>query len=159
MKDKCTEDDLFYLLHEIAHLLRTHFDQRARTWGMTRAQCVILTRLKKQPGITQSEMAGLCEVEPITVARLVDRLEAGGFLERRADPTDRRVHRLHLLPAAEPILDRLMQSREEAVLRLVGDTDPTELGTTVTVLQHIKTKLAADGANTRPQTSLGEKPV
>ena len=63
------------MLHDVARLLRTRFDQRARTHGMTRAQWVILARLSRQPGLSQNELAGICEVEPITVARLVDRLE------------------------------------------------------------------------------------
>src|ERR1700678_4328747 len=91
-------------LYDVARLMRTRFDRWARTYGMTRAQGVILARLARQPGMTQNEMAGLCEVEPITVGRLVDRLETRGLLERRLDPSDRRIRRLHLLPAAEPIL-------------------------------------------------------
>ena len=59
--------------------MRTRFDRWARTYGMTRAQGVILARLARQPGMSQNEMAALCEVEPITVGRLVDRLEARGL--------------------------------------------------------------------------------
>src|SRR3954469_11534892 len=96
--------DFLIVLHDLARLMRTRFDQWARAYGLTRAQGVILVRLDRQPGLSQNEMAALCEVEPITVGRLVDRLEARGFLERRADPSDRRIRRLHLLPAAAPIL-------------------------------------------------------
>ncbi|MDR3448242.1 MAG: MarR family transcriptional regulator, partial [Alphaproteobacteria bacterium] len=95
---------MLILLHDVARMQRTRFDQWARNYGMTRAQGIILTRLERQPGLSQNEMAALCEVEPITVGRLVDRLEARGFLERRPDPSDRRIRRLHLLPAAAPIL-------------------------------------------------------
>jgi len=59
-----------------------------------------LVRLERQPGLSQKELAELLEVEPITVARLADRLAARGLLERRPDPADRRIWRLHLLPAA-----------------------------------------------------------
>src|SRR5204863_8910486 len=96
-----------------ARTMRTRADQRARTRGMTRAQWVILARLERQPGITQNEMAAIVEVEPITIARLVDRLEARGLVERRADPKDRRVWRLQLLPAAAPILGEIKQYRAE----------------------------------------------
>ena len=75
-------------LYDVARLMRTRFDRWARTYGMTRAQGVILARLSRQPGMTQNEMAGLCEVEPITVGRLVDRLEARGLI--RAPPRSRR---------------------------------------------------------------------
>src|SRR5580692_1929252 len=97
--------DFLILLHDVARMLRTRFDQRARNHGMTRAQWVILARLSRQPGLSQNEMASLCEVEPITVARLVDRLEARGLVERRADPDDRCIWRLHLLPGADTILE------------------------------------------------------
>src|ERR1700756_5444866 len=96
--------DPLIVLHDVARLLRTRFDQKARAYDMTRAQGVILVRLERQPGISQNEMAAICEVEPITVGRLVDRLEARGLIERRPDPGDRRVRRLHLLPAAKPVL-------------------------------------------------------
>lgn len=96
--------DPLILLHDVARMLRTRFDQFARTRGLTRAQAIILSRLSRQPGLSQNEMAAICEVEPISVGRLIDRLEARGLVERRADPSDRRIRRLHLLPAAEPLL-------------------------------------------------------
>src|SRR6201985_1798280 len=99
--------DMLTLLHDVARMQRTRFDQWPRNYGMTRAQGLILLRLEGQPGLSQNEMAALCEVEPITVGRLVDRLEARGQIERRADPADRRIRRLHLLPASEPILTEI----------------------------------------------------
>src|SRR6185503_11755964 len=104
--------DFLILLHDVARLLRTRFDQHARTHGMTRAQWVILARLSRQPGLSQNELASICEVEPITVGRLVDRLEAHGLVERCPDPADRRINRLHLLPAAQPILEEITSYRD-----------------------------------------------
>src|SRR6202050_371103 len=101
------DHDLQIQLHDVARMLRTRFDRWARTYGLTRAQGVILARLNRQPGLSQIELAAICEVEPITVGRLVDRLEARGFLERRPDPADRRVRRLHLLPASDRKSTRL----------------------------------------------------
>src|SRR6201992_2255534 len=98
--------DPLILLHDVARTLRTRFDQKARASNaMTRAQWIILSRLDRQPGMSQNQLAAVCEVEPITVARLVDRLEARGMVERRGDPNDRRVRRLYLLPAAKPIIE------------------------------------------------------
>jgi DNA-binding MarR family transcriptional regulator len=105
--------DPLILLHDVARLLRTRFDQYARTRGLTRAQAIILARLSRQPGLSQNEMAAICEVEPITVGRLIDRLEARGLVERRADPSDRRINRLHLLPAAEPLVSEIDFYRTE----------------------------------------------
>ena len=107
--------DPIVLLHDVARTMRTRFDQRARTRGMTRAQWIILARLERQPGLSQNELAAICEVEPITVARLVDRLEQRGFVERRADPNDRRIWRLHNLAAAQPILEEIAGYRENLV--------------------------------------------
>ncbi len=98
------ERDLFLLIHDVARLTRVEADRRARRMGMTRAQWGIIRRLASTPGLSQKELADLLEVEPITVARMVDRLEATGMVERRADEQDRRIWRLHLLPAAMNVL-------------------------------------------------------
>jgi DNA-binding MarR family transcriptional regulator len=98
---------LFSLLHDVAKLIRVEADKRARVHGMTRAGWSLMANLAKNPGMSQKELADLLELEPISVARMVDRLEAHGMLERRADASDRRIWRLHLLPAAEPVLNKM----------------------------------------------------
>ncbi|WP_297489102.1 MarR family winged helix-turn-helix transcriptional regulator [Acidocella sp.] len=103
------ERDLFILIHDVARLSRVEADRRARRMGMTRAQWGIIRRLASAPGRSQKELADLLEVEPITVARMVDRLEAAGMVERRADEQDRRIWRLHLLPAAMDLLKDINQ--------------------------------------------------
>src|SRR6202789_1703143 len=118
--------DLQIQLHDVARMLRTRFDRWARSYGLPRAQGVILARLARQPGISQIEMAAICEVEPITVGRLVDRLEARGLIERRPDATDRRIKRLHLLPAADAIIAKIEIYRAEMrdfVLDGIGDEE------------------------------------
>ena len=112
--------DLVVLLYDVARIMRTKFDQRARARGMTRAQWHILARVERQPGLSQSELAAICEVEPITVARLVDRLEQRGLLERRADPRDRRIWRLHNLPPAQAILEEISAYRQELIRDIDG---------------------------------------
>jgi DNA-binding MarR family transcriptional regulator len=138
--------DFLILLHDVARLLRTRFDQHARTHGMTRAQWVILARLSRQPGLSQNELAAICEVEPITVGRLIDRLEMRGLVERRADPRDRRVRRLHLLPAAEPYLEKINKYKETMTLEISEDIDEHTQDVLVDTLLNIKSKLTADGA-------------
>lgn len=98
------ERDMFLLIHDVARLTRVEADRRARRMGMTRAQWGIIRRLASQPGRSQKELADILEVEPITVARMLDRLEAAGMVERRADGQDRRIWRLHLLPPAMKVL-------------------------------------------------------
>ena len=149
--------DLFFVVHDVARLMRTKFDQRARDYGMTRAQWVILLRLERQPGLSQNELANICEVEPITVARLVDRLEASGMVKRCADPSDRRVRRLHLLPAAEPILTEIGRYREQFRDEITKDMTPLEWATALEVLLRMKDKLTVDGAGSSPHAAVGEK--
>jgi DNA-binding MarR family transcriptional regulator len=80
---------------------------------MTRAQFIILARLEHQPGMSQNELAAIAGVAPITVARLVDRLEAQGLVERCTDPKDRRIWRLRLTRAAAPVLRDIKRYRAE----------------------------------------------
>lgn len=143
---KTLPDDILTVLHELAHLMRTRFDQRARLHDMTRAQWVILYRLEHSPGLTQNELAALVEVEPITVARLIDRLETKGLVERRHDPNDRRVWRLHLRPEAEPMLAEIAVARQEMLALLLGETvTPAEAAAAETTLRRMKSNLTADG--------------
>ena len=132
------------LLHDVARMQRTRFDQWARNYGMTRAQGLILLRLEGQPGLSQNEMAALCEVEPITVGRLVDRLEARGLIERRPDPGDRRIRRLHLLPAAAPILAAINDYRLELRAFMTDGLDEAAQETVVDALLHMKAKLSTE---------------
>ncbi len=135
--------DLLIVLHDVARTLRTRFDQKARaSHAMTRAQWIILSRLDRQPGMSQNEMAAICEVEPITVARLVDRLEARGLVERRNDPADRRIRRLHLLPAAQPILETINHARELMNERIISGLDEPTRETLIDALLKIKENLA-----------------
>src|SRR5262249_33137425 len=127
-----------------ARLMRTLFDRGPGTYGMPRAEGVILARLARQPGMTQNEMAGLCEVEPITVGRLVDRLEARGLLERRLDPADRRIRRLHLLPAAEPILKEIQRYKDELFREVTADLDEQTVELVTKALLKMKTQLTME---------------
>jgi MarR family transcriptional regulator for hemolysin len=133
--------EILYLLNDVARLIKTRADQRARTHGMTRAQWVILSRLERQPGQTQNELAAIVEVEPITIARLVDRLEASGLVERRADPSDRRVWRLHLTAAAEPALRELKKHKAELRDEVTQGVAKAELDQLIDGLLKLKANL------------------
>ena len=148
-----TKNDLLFVLHDVARLTRTKFDQRARSWGMTRAQCIILKWLNHQPGLSQTELASLIEVEPITVARLIDRLEANGLVQRRPDPSDRRMHRLHLMPAADPILKEIEHYRSESIGHFKAGIPESEWQTALKVLLRIKDKLVAESSAPREYVS------
>ncbi len=143
--------ELFVLLNDLARLIRTEADKRARLHGMTRAQWVILGRVERAPGMSQRELAEILEVEPITIGRLVDRLEARGLIERRFDPDDRRIRRLHLLPEAAPVLAALDLQRE-AMGELVGvGVSAANLDLVTDVLMRMKANV---GVCRRPAAAL-----
>ncbi len=138
------QPDLLFLLHDVARHVRLNADRRASAHGLTRAQWVILMWLERQPGLSQKELAEIVEVEPITVGRLIDRLEAREFVERRADPQDRRIWRLHLRPAAVPVL-RALQAERFCMLGMVSHgLDAGTLATLKTGLGRMKANVVAD---------------
>jgi MarR family transcriptional regulator for hemolysin len=143
------ERDLLFLLHDVARLLRVDADKRARAHGMTRAQWAILIWLERQPGISQKELAELLEVEPITVARLVDRLEGRGMVERRPDPRDRRIWRLHLSPPAHVALREINRQRADMAETVTQGIDETSQTTMIEALVRMKATLTRDSHPTR----------
>lgn len=108
-----------FLLSDSARLLRRNFDRRAKTLALNRAQWSVLARLARNEGVKQTVLADILEVSPITLARQIDRLEAGGWVKRQPDPQDRRANRLYLTDNAGPVLEALKsranESREEAL--------------------------------------------
>ena len=100
-------ENLGSVLADTSRLLRRSFDVRARDIGVTRAQWQVLTTLLRHEGVNQGGLAELLDVEPITVCRMVDRLQEAGLVERRADPADRRSWRLFLTPRAHDLLGQL----------------------------------------------------
>ena len=136
--------DLLFLLHDVARLLRVDADKRARAHGMTRAQWGILIWLERQPGLSQKELAEILEVEPITVARLIDRLEARGMVERRPDPKDRRIWRLHLCPPAIPVLREIDRQRIDMRDMVSDGLDDSTIETMTEALLTMKSTLIHD---------------
>ena len=141
--------DLLFLLHDVARLMRIDADKRARAQGMTRAQWGILIWLERQPGISQKELSEFLEVEPITVARQIDRLEVSGMVERRPDPRDRRIWRLHLLPPAYAALEEINLQRGDITQILTAGIDRRTLDTMTEALLRMKATLIQDAHPTR----------
>ena len=135
------ERNLGFLLHDVARLMRKRFEQNARGLGLTRSQCQVLAHLARNEGIQQSGLADILEVEPITLTRLLDRLEEAGLVERRAHPTDRRIRQLHLTSKAHPLIADIFTigaaTRGEA-LECVAEEDRDRL---FSVLSRMKANL------------------
>ncbi len=113
-------------LMDVARMLRTYADQRARQFGISRAQWVVLMRLDRSEGLKQSELAEILDLQPISLTRLLDRLAENGLIERRPDPNDRRANRLYLMPAARPLLDKLAGLGLEMMDEVLAGFDPKE---------------------------------
>lgn len=106
-------DTLGFLLSDVSRLMRKRFDERARRLGSTRAQWKTLFTVSRHEGITQGRLADLLEVEPISLCRMIDRLEESGLVERRRDPGDRRAWNIYLTDAAQPVLVELHDCADE----------------------------------------------
>ena len=140
-------ETLPFEIAETAHALRRAFDRRAATLGITRAQWKVLFRLQRQPGLRQVELADILDVEPITLCRIVDRLEEAGWVERRRDPSDRRAWRLEVTEQAQPLIAKLRALADELMgVAFAGLSEP-ELELMRTKLTKIRDNLA----NTNPQ--------
>ena len=131
------------LLLDTARVLRKRFEQNVRGTGLTRAQWQVLKEIYVQEGLNQGALAELLEVEPITVGRLVDRLEHAGLIERRPHPSDRRAWSLYLLPAAHPLLDTLKVIGAQTRGELLTDMSDAEIDEAMRLLVKMKGNLAA----------------
>src|SRR5258708_13695971 len=119
------EREVAFNINDVARLLKTYADQRARDFGMTRAQWAVLARVERSEGLKQCELADTLDLQPITLTRLIDRLCDGGLIERRSDPDDRRAKRLYLTPPARPVLAGLTRLGQHLMAtRLPGHTPP-----------------------------------
>ncbi|MGO4335456.1 MarR family winged helix-turn-helix transcriptional regulator [Labrys sp. KB_33_2] len=129
---------LGFILHDVARLMRKRFEQQAGDIGLTRSQWQALAFLSRSEGIHQSGLAELLEIEPITLVRILDKLEARGLIERRQHASDRRVWLLFLTPAAHPILAEMRavgdRTRAEA-LASIPDEDRVKLLDTLTQMK------------------------
>lgn len=131
---------------ETARLMRRDFDRRAAALGVTRAQWRVLVRLAGEAGMRQVDLAEAIDVEPITLCRMIDRLEDAGLVERRRDDVDRRAWNLHLTDKAEPLIGKLHilgQAFQAAALAGISATDQKRAQD---VLARIRANLAGSGA-------------
>jgi MarR family transcriptional regulator, transcriptional regulator for hemolysin len=131
-------ETLPFEIAETAHALRKNFDRRAVGLGVTRAQWKVLFRLTRHPGLRQIELADLLDIEPITLSRIIDRLEEAGLVERAADPTDRRAWRLHVTARAEPLVEKLRAVADEVIADAFSGIDPKDIEITRAVLGRVR---------------------
>lgn len=145
------DDYIGFLISDVARLMRTAFDRRVRAIGLTRAQWLVLTRLHRRNGASQSELADMMEVERATAGRLIDRLEAKGWVERRAHSSDRRVNRIYLTAAADRLRKRMWKIAEQTVDHALAGLTRREADELSVLMAKVKAQLLTD--NTPQQTN------
>jgi DNA-binding MarR family transcriptional regulator len=140
-----------FMISDVSRLMRRRFDERARLMGVTRTQWRTLTTLKRHEGINQGGMADLLEVEPITLSRMIDRLEEANLVERRPDPADRRAWQIFLTPKALPILDQLHTLAEGMIENALFGLDQAQrdqlMASLATIRTNLNTQFESDEAN------------
>ena len=132
-----------YLLADNSRLARRAFDERVRAEGVTGPQARLLLTLDRVPGENQGHYAELLDVEPITLCRMVDRLEDAGLVERQADPDDRRARRLHLTAKSREKLTRLRERLEAMVEEMLTGLSAADREEFVRLLTMVRSNLAA----------------
>ena len=128
-------------LVESSRLLRNYIDGRAKTRGTTRAQWIVLFRLRQQEGLSQVDLAEVLELQPISLVRLLDRLVEHGLLERRPDPNDRRANKLHLTRAGRRLVDDLDSLRDSIALDVLRDVPNEAIRTSLQTLVDVKERI------------------
>ena len=124
-----TSDDphfIGYTITDVGRLLRTVFERRVRGFGLTRAQWLIIARLHRRPGLSQSEIADLLEIEKAPAGRLIERMEAKHWLQRRSDARDKRINRLYLTAKANRLHRAIWPIAEATVEEALGDLSSQE---------------------------------
>src|SRR5450755_3273164 len=128
-------------LVESSRLLRNYIDQRAKGRGTTRAQWIVLFRLRQQEGLSQVDLAEVLELQPISLVRLLDRLVEHGLLERRPDPKDRRANRLFLTRTGRQLVDDLDSLRDSIATDVLRDIPAAATETSLVALRDIKDRI------------------
>ena len=132
-----------FLLHDVARLMRTNYDRQMRQLDLTRSQWWVMTYLYFNEGISQTELSSILDVERATLGRLLDRLEAKGWVERRADPKDRRVKRVYLTGEVEPLMQTMRAKAADVRGQALAGIQPAEHELLIDLLSKIKSNLLA----------------
>lgn len=132
-------------LVETSRLLRNYIDHRAKTRGTTRAQWIVLFRLREQEGLSQVDLADVLELQPISLVRLLDRLVEHGLVERRSDPRDRRANRLFLTAAGRQLADDLDSLRDAIATDVLQGVSAAALESSLKTLREVKDRIKTLG--------------
>ena len=126
-----------YLLKDLGRLYTRRFEERAQALQLTLLQCKTLAKLSKNEGISQARLAELAESDPMSMVRILDYMEAEGWVERRADPNDRRARCLYIKDKARAILDEIWRLADETRMEFLRDLSPQECERLIDMLERI----------------------
>jgi MarR family transcriptional regulator, transcriptional regulator for hemolysin len=132
---------LIMQLVESSRLLRNYIDHRAKSRGTTRAQWIVLFRLREQEGLSQVDLADVLELQPISLVRLLDRLVEHGLVERRSDPRDRRANRLFLTATGRLLADDLDSLRDAIATDVLQGVPAAALEASLKTLRDVKDRI------------------
>lgn len=156
------ERSVGFLITDVSHLLRRNFNRRAHALGLSQAQWRALAHISRDEGLKQGELAERLEIQPITLTRLIDRMQAAGWVERRQDPHDRRAARLYLTEKAQPVLAQIQRAAAAMLDEALGGLSAAERRQLVETLCTMKNNLAdaeaaAGGSEDQATTSNGRR--
>ena len=134
---------LGFLVTDIARLMRRSMDRRLQTLGLTQAQWRAIVHLSRSEGMTQATLAESLEIQPITLTRLIDRMESAGWVERRTHPLDRRAVQLYLTAQSQPILDEMHARAADTLNEATRGVPPRVQRQLIGTLEQIKQNLLA----------------
>lgn len=133
--------DVGFLLGDASRMLRRIFNERVTHLGLTQAQWRALVHLSRNEGLNQVSLADLLDVQPITVARLIDKLAAADLVERRPDPNDRRAQRLFLTAKATDVVARIWEVADETYAVVLKDISNEEREVLINLLTRLQTNI------------------
>lgn len=137
-----SQDSVGFLIADVLRLMRRHFAGQLKATGLTLAQARALVYISRREGLRQVELAALMEIQPITLARIVDQLDDTGLVERRADPGDRRAYQLFLRPAARAPLAKVTQASDQVRQQALRGLAPREAAALADALNRVRENLA-----------------
>lgn len=132
-----------FIVKDLYRLWVRLFEQRVPQLGMTFTQCKVLVFLSRNEGTTQAKLAEASDTEPMTLVRVLDRMERDGWIERRPDPADRRAYRLHLNPASSPVLKEILSIAEKARNEAMAGLSAEQREQMTAMLERVRTNLVA----------------
>jgi DNA-binding MarR family transcriptional regulator len=132
-----------FVLKDVQRLWVRLFEQRLPQLGMTFTQCKVLVFLSRNEGTTQAKLAEASDTEPMTLVRVLDRMERDGWIERRPDPADRRAYRLHLRPDSNPVLAEILRIAEKARNEALAGFTAAQREQLMEMMEHVRANLVA----------------